>query len=203
MSEDTERKSRIILGSTPTFPSLGGVHPGDLVRTIKAPAIGDVYRVLWESQKSGGKSQRTIGAPTDKSFLFEALFPAGTAGREALTAVYSAAPGTHIIRHDPDLFASQITMSHVDKSGQNTRRAFQYGNRDARDIAFLTIVDQETALVVPLPQGKHEYHLTLDPTQTGRERIVGTMKLRKGEKELTEYPESHYYSLKNGKVTEA
>jgi hypothetical protein len=201
MSEETQRKSKIILGPTPTLPSLGGVYPGDLVRTIKAPAIGDVSRVPWESRKQGVQSQRTVAAPTDDAFLFQALFPAGTAGPAANTAVYSADPGTHIIRHDLDLSASQISMSHVDESGQHTRRTFQYGKDDARNTACLTVADQESAHVFALPQGRHECHLTLDPTETGEKRIVGTMKLRQTEKEWTKYPESHRYGLKNGKIT--
>jgi hypothetical protein len=177
--------------------SLGPLHPGDKVTQIEPPHLKDILWLNWQT--------------VDGTDLPRPYFPSNTAKKPPSTAVYTLAPGSLVsggkitfntdcvLGHGMDLKASQII---VGDPRRGTRRQFSYGN-DKRDTAFATVASKTMAMRVELPQGGDEFHLTLDPTQTGKQSMRGVTKTRNGQPVPTEKGVGHVcYKFKNGVVTE-
>ena len=190
--------------------SMGPLLPGDKVTRISPPLLSGNSWVDWQKVKGTDFPRPTIGAP-EHGFVLQAYFPADTVKKPPKTAVLTLAPGSLasgtqvsrktdcVLRHDLDMNASQIVI--VDQ-GRGTRRGMSH-RKDKRDTAYAFVARKEMAMRVDLPQGGHEFHLTLDPTQTGKKSMRGVTMSRDGQSVCAEEGINHvYYKFKDGIVTE-
>jgi hypothetical protein len=190
--------------------SMGPLLPGDKVIRIKPPLLDEISWLGWKNIDGTKLPRPTIGAP-EHGFVVQAYFPPNTVKKPASTAVYTLAPGSLapgtqvslktdcILQHDLDMNASQITAG---DPGRVTRRGMSYGDH-VRDTAYATIASRTMALRGDLPQGGDQFHLTLDPTQTGRKSMRGVTMSRDGQSVCAEEGINHvYYKFKDGIVTE-
>jgi hypothetical protein len=190
--------------------SMGPLLPGDKVTRIPPPLLSENSWVDWQKVKGTDFPRPTIGAP-EHGFVLETYFPADTVKKRPTTAVLTLAPGSLasgtqvsgktdcVLRHDLDMNASQIVI--VDQ-GRGTRRGMSH-RKDKRDTAYAFVARKEMAMRVDLPQGGHEFHLTLDPTQTGKKSMRGVTMSRDGQSVCAEEGINHvYYKFKDGIVTE-
>ena len=190
--------------------SMGPLLPGDMVTRIYPPLLSGNLWVDWQKIEGTDCPRPTIGAP-EHSFVLQAYFPPHTVRGPPSTAVYTISPGdltpstrvSHktdcVLRHDLDMKGSQITVADPERK---TRRGMSH-REDIRDTAYATIASKTMAMRVALPLGKHEFRVTLDPTQTGRRSMRGVTLSRDGKSVCAEEEIEHvYYTFKDGKVVE-
>lgn len=206
----TENRGLSISRNARLVSSMGPLLPGDKVTRIPPPLLSENSWVDWQKVKGTDFPRPTIGAP-EHGFVLQTYFPADTVKKRPTTAVLTLAPGSLasgtlvprktdcVLRHDLDMNASQIIT--VDQ-GRGTRRGMSH-RKDKRDTACAFVARKEMAMRVDLPQGGHEFHLTLDPTQTGKKSMRGVTMSRDGQSVCAEEGINHvYYKFKDGIVTE-
>jgi hypothetical protein len=167
----TENRGLSISRNARLVSSMGPLLPGDKVTRIPPPLLSENSWVDWQKVRGTDFPRPTIGAP-EHGFVLQTYFPADTVKKRPTTAVLTLAPGSLasgtlvprktdcVLRHDLDMNASQIIT--VDQ-GRGTRRGMSH-RKDKRDTAYAFVARKEMAMRVDLPQGGHEFHLTLDPT---------------------------------------
>jgi hypothetical protein len=206
----TENRGLSISRNARLVSSMGPLLPGDKVTRIPPPLLSENSWVDWQKVRGTDFPRPTIGAP-EHGFVLQTYFPADTVKKRPTTAVLTLAPGSLasgtlvsrktdcVLRHDLDMNASQIVI--VDQ-GRGTRRGMSH-RKDKRDTAYAFVARKEMAMRVDLPQGGHEFHLTLDPTQTGKKSMRGVTMSRDGQSVCAdERINTVYYEFKDGEVIE-
>ena len=190
--------------------SMGPLLPSDKVTRIPPPLLSGISWVDWQKVEGTDFPRPTIGAP-EHGVVLQAYFPADTVKMPPTTAVLTLTPGSLasgtlvsrktncVLRHDLDMNASQIVT--VDP-GRGTRRGLSH-RRDKRDTAYASVASKTMAMRVDLPQGGHEFYLTLDPSERGERSMRGVTRTRDGHSVCAEEEiNTVYYEFKDGEVVE-